>query len=177
MLKRCEFRPQNFETCRGNSIRPATIFRRERLNPTLFFQSGNRAVERPRAQARAAKMLNIFNHRVAMLGALRQAREHQQRRVGIVAIFRGMCCFHYVTRTTHDVVISRTTPNCKQILYALWKLTRTYSSRRSPDLPRGHYDRVAHKIALGFQTAIIQASVESRTEPWGVEQSCRFRLL
>src|SRR5579863_5100112 len=101
-----EFGAENAQARAGDAIRLAAILSRERLNPSLLLQAGDRAIQRSRPQADAAEAGNILDHGVSMLRPTRQAGQHKQRRVGEVAWAR-VVCLYYVSRTTHDVVVAQ----------------------------------------------------------------------
>src|SRR5207249_3189343 len=62
-------------------VRTAPVLRLEGTNPTPFFQASDRAVQGAGSQANTGKPVNVVNHGVAMLVAIGQAREHEQRRI------------------------------------------------------------------------------------------------
>jgi hypothetical protein len=66
----------------------------------------------------SAKALNVFDHRVAMLRSIREAGKHKEGRVGIMPRFRALFDVYYVSRTTHNVVISQLHRECKEIIGA-----------------------------------------------------------
>ena len=60
----------------------AAVVGRQGLDQPLVLEPGQRPVQGARAQGHAREPLDVLGHGVAVLGAVGQARHHQQRRVG-----------------------------------------------------------------------------------------------
>jgi hypothetical protein len=98
-----EFGTKDPETIGRDAIGAAAIFGRERLDEALLLEAADGAVECAGAEARAAEDGDVFDHGVAVLGAVGEAGEDEERGIGIV----GGGVAYYVARTTHDVVIAQ----------------------------------------------------------------------
>jgi hypothetical protein len=107
LSQRGQFCAENARALSGNAIGPAALFWRERLDPTLLFQTGNCPIQRPRAETSPAYACNVFNHGVSVLRSAGQAGKHKQWWVRIVPHFRVIFGRYYASRTTHYVVIAQ----------------------------------------------------------------------
>src|SRR6185437_1819486 len=86
-----------------DAIGTTAIFGRQGLDEALLLEAADGAVESAGAKARAAQDGDVLNHGVAVLRAVGEAGEDEERGIGIMS---GRFVY-YVTRTTHDVVIAQ----------------------------------------------------------------------
>src|SRR5690606_4270492 len=70
---------------RGQLIRPPAVVRFHRLDQALLLQPRERRIERARAELDPGDLLDVGDHRVAVLGSLGQADQDQQPGVGEAA--------------------------------------------------------------------------------------------
>src|SRR5690242_8587424 len=67
------------------TIGMAAVLGGKRLNPAFLLQPHERAVQRPRLQRRPAEAPNVLDHGIAVLLAIREAEQDEQRDVGEAA--------------------------------------------------------------------------------------------
>lgn len=106
LMQGCQFCLQNPHALGCDAIWTSTVLRWKWLNPTVRLQSRDCAIERAGAEPGSAKAGDVLNHGVAMLRSRCQACKYEQRWIGIMSEFRISHCSIYVSRTTHNVVIT-----------------------------------------------------------------------
>ena len=72
-------------TDRRQLIRLAPIRGRQRLNQTAGFQPGQNFVECAGSQVHSRKAFDVLGQRLAVLGSVRQAGQHEGGRAGVTA--------------------------------------------------------------------------------------------
>src|SRR5258707_15710758 len=80
-VQRFELLAQHTFSCPCDAIGAAALLGFQRLNPAPSLQPCQRSIERAGLEPGSAELGNIFHHSVAMLWAIRQAGQDQQRRV------------------------------------------------------------------------------------------------
>jgi hypothetical protein len=113
LLEGGEFGAEGAGAFGGDAVGLAAVFGRERLDPALLLETGDGSIESAGAEAGAAEAGDVVDHGVAVLGAARKRGEDEEWWVRVVteAVVIAGCgfCGCYVSRTTHDVVISQET--------------------------------------------------------------------
>src|SRR5581483_4106112 len=89
----------------GEPIRTAAINGREGLDQSLFFQSGDGAIEGARAELDAGEGGDVLDQGVSVLGTVGQAGQDEHRRVVLATQGRSLPC-HHRQGTTYDVVVA-----------------------------------------------------------------------
>src|SRR5260370_19222120 len=80
-VQRLELLAQRSLSRPRDAIGAAALLGFQRLNPAPSLQSRQRGIERTGFEPGSAELGNIFHHSVAMLWAIRQAGQDQQRRI------------------------------------------------------------------------------------------------
>jgi len=81
-IERAHLPLQMLATRGGKRVGLAPIVGSDRLNPAAFFETRDRAIQRPWSQVYAREALDIFHHGVTVLGAVGKAGQNQQSWVG-----------------------------------------------------------------------------------------------
>ena len=84
---------KNLETVRCDLVWLATVFGGQRFDPACFHEAADGAVECSRAEAGSGETGYVVDHGVPMLGAVREAGEHEQWRIRIAGAGRDRCCY------------------------------------------------------------------------------------
>jgi hypothetical protein len=77
--------PSCGETRCGYSIRPSTTLWFERLDQTLFFEAGEGAVQRPRAETNAGESFDVLEQGVAVLRSGNETDEDEKEGVVLLS--------------------------------------------------------------------------------------------
>jgi hypothetical protein len=67
---------------RGQAVGPAAVLRRQRLDQAAFLEPSESRVQGSRPQRSAGRLFDVGHDRVAVLGAIGQADQDEQRRFG-----------------------------------------------------------------------------------------------
>ena len=101
-MQSCETGAEHSQSFCGETVGLSSFVRWQRLDQPFALKACNRTVECPGTESRSAHAKNVFDHGVAVLGAIGQARHYQQWRVGISPDFGRII---YVMRTSYHVVL------------------------------------------------------------------------
>src|SRR5947207_739356 len=85
-------------TRRREAIGLAAVLGWQRLDQLLALQTCDRSVQSAWAQAGPAHLRDVVDHGVAVLGPVRQAGQHQQWRVRVMAEARVILALYSVSR-------------------------------------------------------------------------------
>jgi hypothetical protein len=72
--------PKHRRALHGEQVGPSPVVFGQPLDEAALLEAADRAVERAGAEANARERLDVLCERVTVLGARREAREHEQRR-------------------------------------------------------------------------------------------------